>query len=301
LSACSSPSPHVQAEHASLGGDTVARVGSQAIPVSLVGDVTAAERADPPRALAHLIEDALAAAGARAAGLDKDPDVVRAITAAEARVMVAKLHDAALAGGPPTDAEVNDLTAAHWLEVDVPERLRVIHAVVVDPKKPALEGAATSLAAALLATEHAATGADDFEHRAADLPHEGLELKVERLDPFVADGRIASRAGGTLDLDFVRGAAPLAPGGTSAVVRSVFGWHVIRMIERLPERKVPFEERRRLFHDEVVTERTRRALDGLLDDLGHRRSVSFANGVDEMMADATMSLLHGPGAGSPGP
>ena len=73
-SACrSSPSP-AAAAHASLGGDTVARVGDQAIPTSLVADVAASQKVEPSRALAFLVDDALAAAGARAAGFDKTPE-----------------------------------------------------------------------------------------------------------------------------------------------------------------------------------------------------------------------------------
>jgi len=294
--ACGTSSSRARTEHATLGGDTVARVGDEPIPVSLVGSVAAAQKLEPSRALALVVEDALAAVGARAAGLDKSPEVRRATTASLARRVVLRLRAAARDEGPPTDAEVKELTAAHWLEVDLPEQMRVIHTIVVDPKKPELDAAATELAAALAATEVAATGADDFEARAKALPHEGLDVRVERLDPFVADGRVAAPNAGSLDPDFVRGAVGLSPGATSGVVRSKFGWHVIRMLERIPERRVAFEERRRLFRDEVEATRAHRALETLLTELSSRREVAVANGVDEMMTGATMTLLGvGPG------
>jgi hypothetical protein len=301
--ACNSGPSHAQAEHASLGGDTVARVGDLAVPVSLVAGVAAAQKIDPPRALSALVEDALAAAGARAGGLDKTPEVMRASTAARARLVVLRLRAAAREAGPPTDAEVDEVTAAHWLEVDLPERMRVIHAVVVDPKKPELTAAATALAADLAAAEASATSPDDFEARAKALPHGQLEIKVERLDPFVADGRVAMPGASKLELDFVRGAAPLAPGATSGVVHSKFGWHVIRMIERLPERHIDFEERRRLFQEEVFAGRARRSLDRLLGELATKDGVMVENGVDEMMTGATMALFGvAPGlSGSPSP
>jgi parvulin-like peptidyl-prolyl cis-trans isomerase-like protein len=301
--ACSSRPSQAQAEHASLGGDTVARVGDLAVPTSLVASVAAAQKVDPSRALSLLVEDALAAAGARAAGLDKTPEVTRASTAARARLVVLRLRAAAHEAGPPTDAEVNDVTAAHWLEVDLPERMRVIHAVVLEPKKPELTAAATALAADLAAAEATATSPDDFEARAKALPHGELEIKVERLDPFVADGRSAVPGAGKLELDFVHGAAPLSPGATSGVVHSKFGWHVIRMIERLPERRIDFEERRRLFREEVFAGRARRSLDRLLGELASKNGVMVENGVDEMMTGATMALFGvAPGlAGSPSP
>jgi hypothetical protein len=301
-SACrSSPSP-AAAAHASLGGDTVARVGDQAIPTSLVADVAASQKVEPSRALAFLVDDALAAAGARAAGFDKTPEVERATTAARARLVVLRLRDAARAEGLPTEAEVKELTEAHWLEVDLPERMHVIHAVVIDPKKPELESSAATLAAALAAAEATATSPDDFEARAKALPHEGLEVKVEALDPFVADGRTATPAGGMLDPDFVRGAAALAPGETSGVVHSKFGWHVIRMIERLPEHRMPFEERRRRFREEVEAFRGHRALEALLQELASQREVKVENGVDEMMTEVTMKVLGvAPGLSGPTP
>jgi len=303
VAACGSRASRSKAEHAALGGDAVAKVGDLPIPASLVGSVAAAQRVDPSRALALLVDDALAAVGARAAGLDKTPEVMRAMAASRARPVVLRVGAAAHDEGPPTDAEVTEVTALHWLEVDLPERMRVIHAVIIDKKKPGLEAAATELAAALAGTEAAASDPDDFEARAKALPHEGFELKVERLDPFVADGRIALPGAGGLDPDFVRGAATLAPGTTSGVVRSKFGWHVIRMIERLPERRVPFEERRRVFREEVEATRARRALEQLVANLSKKSDVRVANGVDEMMTDATMTLLGvAPGlSGSPTP
>jgi hypothetical protein len=289
---CESQRSPAQAAHASLGGDTIARVGDVSIPVSLVAAVAAAQKVPASGALGLLIDDALAAAGARAAGLNQSAEFQLAETAARARLVVLHVREEARSAGPPTDAEVNLLSERHWLELDLPEQMRVIHAVVMKPKKPELQADAAALAAALAATEAAATSADDFEVRANALSHGAdLEIKVERLDPFVADGRIASPEGGGLDPDFVRGALPLAPGTTSGVVRSAFGWHVIRMIERMPEHRVPFEQRRRLFEEEVQTVRARRALDKLDGELAHKYGVTVSNGVEELMTDGAMMLF----------
>jgi hypothetical protein len=290
--ACETRSSPRQAAHTSLGGDTAARVGDVVISASLVGRVATAQQVPPSQALGSVIDDALAAAGARAAGLDQSAEVNVATTAALARRVVLRLREEARSAGPPTDAEVNLVTEEHWLDVDLPEQMRVVHAIVMDPRKHELEADAVTLAAALAATEAAATGPDDFETRAKALPHDPkLEIKVERLDPFVDDGRVASPGGGTLDPDFVRGAMPLAPGATSGVVRSSFGWHVIRMIERLPQHRIPFEERRRLFEEEVRAIRARRALEKLEEDLAQKYQVTVSNGVEELMTDGVMTFL----------
>jgi parvulin-like peptidyl-prolyl isomerase len=267
-------------------------VGDVTIESSLVARVAVAERVPPSEALGRVIEDALAALGARDAQLDKMEEVEVAMTGLRARLMVQQLRETARAAGPPTDTEVLLVSREHWLEVDLPEQVRVIHAVVLEPKGRALEADAIGLATALAEKEASATSADDFEARAKALPHDAkIEIEVERLDPFVGDGRVATPGGGALDLDFVRGAMSLPVGATSGVVRSSFGWHVIRMIDRLPARRMPFEQRRALFEEEVRTIRGRRALEELEEALAKRHGVTLANGVEELMTTGVMTFL----------
>ncbi len=293
LPGCTERASPPRAEHASLGGSVVARVADEAIPAGLVAEVARAQSISKEAALEGLIADALAARGARAQGLDRTPEVALEVRAARARRVIAALRDRAEAQGPPDDAEVRELTEAHWLEVDLPERMKVVHAVVLKPKEDALAAKAAKVAGAIAAAAALAPTPEDFETQAKAVDAEGLTVKVERLDPFVADGRIASPAGGGYDPDFVRGAVPLPIGGTSGVVRSPFGWHVIRMIDRIPEHRVPLEERRRMFHDEVMTGRARRAKEKLLADLADREHVALANGSDQLMTEAAMATSGG--------
>jgi parvulin-like peptidyl-prolyl isomerase len=287
--ACGSRPSISEAAHGSLGRDVVARVGQVELTKSLVSSVASAQKLSPASALGLLVDDALAAAGAQRDGLDKTPEVTRAVTAAHARGVVLEIREAARDAGPPTDDEVNEVTEAHWAEVDLPERFRVIHAVVLTPKDPAREAEAKALASAIALAEAKAVDEDDFEARAKGVPSGGLEVKVERLDPFVADGRFPK--GGSVVPEFSGPASKLAVGATSGVVATKFGWHVIRMIERLGEHRVPFEERRRIFREEVIARRARRALDKLEEHLVAKYPVSIANGVEQLMTDATMKYL----------
>jgi parvulin-like peptidyl-prolyl isomerase len=290
LAACSSRPSAVEAAHTSLGGDTIARVGSVAIPASLVAEVAKSQQIPASKALGLVVDDALAAAGAEREGLDKTPEVRRAVEAALARTVVLEIRDAARDAGPPTDEEVTEVTQAHWTEVDLPESLRVIHAVVLKPEVAAKEAEAAALASAILAAEAKATSADDFEALANAVPHGDLKVKVERLPPFVADGR-QTNGRGPFDSEFTRAASTLAVGATSGVVVTPYGWHVIRMVERYPEHRVPFEERRRIFTDEVDARRARQALDRLQEQLVAKHPVSIANGCEDLMTEGTMSFL----------
>ena len=88
-----------------------------------------------------------------------------------------------------------------------------------------------------------------------------------------------------MDRDFTRGAFSLGEAGSnSSVVRSKFGWHVIRVLERIPGRHVPLDERRSSLADEVVTRRARDAFDRDLAAARAATSVEVASDADAVMA-----------------
>jgi len=293
------------AAHTTLGGDVVARVGGIDIRTVLVGAVAADHRIAPPAALELLVDDAVAAKGAEARRLGDTADARFAQLAVLARATLAHIR-AEARRAPPTDDEVRSMTAAHWLEVDVPETLVVVHSVARRPKPPdaRAEAAAKAVAAAIAAAEVGATDADDFQARANAVPHAGVEVVTQLLQPFTVDGRVAAPgAPSGLYSKFAAGAAALVtPGETSGVVESEAGWHVIRLLARRPAISVAFDERRRLFAAEIYDRRTRDAVDALEATLRAREPVSRANGVDDLLnlaVPATSSGADPPALGTP--
>jgi len=289
--ACGEPTKKAppQAARATLGGEVVARVGDVTIERSLVASVAAAQHVTPKVALDRLVDDALAAEGARARGLDRTRGADLARRALLARLVADRIHADAVALGLPNDEEVAKLTARHWQSFDVPESLRVVHAVVMrKPTVPKERG--SEVAEGLRVAVALATDAKDFEVRARAVSAQGLEIRVETLPPFVRDGRMIQ--GGSLDATFVEAAFALSqPGSTSGVVETKFGWHVIRLVDRIPPKQVPLEERRVTFAEEANFVRGLDAKRGVVDRWTKTAPVSIDSNAETWMAEAVTAVV----------
>ncbi len=274
------------AEQAVLGGDVAARVGTDVFPVSLVAKVAVAQRVTPRVALKHLVDDAVAANAARAKGLDRELPTSWRLTAARGRLTADRILGDAKRAGAPTDDEINALTARYWREVDRPPAVRVVHAVVLRPKKPdpAAEERARVFAGELRNAVLDAKDADDFIAKAKALPTPaGVEVTAEKLPALVEDGRSVDSDQG-FDATFAKGAFSIAePGMTSAIVETPFGWHVIRLLERLPAQRMPFDARRIAFADEVVAMRAAAAAKARLEALRAQQRVQIAPSAEILM------------------
>jgi peptidyl-prolyl cis-trans isomerase C len=263
-------------------------VGGEDVSVETVARIASATGVRVEAARDRAVADALFASGVRA-----DPARGALLAVSErgvfARALLENLREKARAGGPPSDAEVDSQTRERWLELDRPESVRVTHAVVLT-KTAADDPPARELATQLEQAVRGAETAADFLRRANALPKGSLELRAEALPPVFPDGRMwdpapvpPQRVSGTLDPEFTRAAHALRqPGEQSPVLKTPFGYHVIRLDERLPAVKLGFEERRERLTDVVFALRAKTELDALLEGLKKQTPVELPRSVDEL-------------------
>jgi hypothetical protein len=283
-------------ERGRLPPGVAAIVGSESVMVGTVARIARAQGVSANEARARAIDDALFAAAARA-----DPAEAPRVSVAErgvlARAVLEGLWDQAHALGPPSDDEVSAVTAERWPELDRPPSVRTTHAVV-RVKSPADDASARALAASLAKSLADAKSADEFVSRARAFPSQGLEIRTEELPPVTTDGRLwdpdehpPKPLGGNFDPDFTHAANALGrPSEQSNVVKSAFGYHIIRLEERYPEIRLPLEQRRTLLTDEIYARRAKQELDALMQRLHAAEPVSTERAVEAL----TGLVLTGP-------
>ena len=289
LTACSKPQ-HAQPslQHAQLPAGVVARVGSDEISLVTAQRIAAAQGVTLSVARDRALSDALYAAGARAtfSGRALVPVLERA---ASARALLEGLKSDALAGGPASDAEVAELTALRWREFDRPASARTTHAVAL-VEKPADEPAARAVAQQIYEAVRGVTDPEQFLRLAQAVPHDGVQVRAERLLAVTADGRTFDPekpsavvdSEQSFDLDFAKAAIGLGVGQISEPTTTRFGYHVILCEARLPEQRVPLEDRRVMLHDEVLKRRAERAKQELLARLSAAQPVAVGRAADDL-------------------
>jgi len=267
-----------------LDEGAVARVGSATIPAAAVAAVSAAQGVAPKAALERLLRDTLLAEHARG-----HPAWQARVAGAESAVLARVLLERFRAENdarPVTDAEIHEAVSERWREYDRPVSVRTIHAVV-QFRAEADEPRARVVAEAIRAAVSGATDEAEFERAARAVAADGFTVKVESLDPITAEGDVVTPHGGALVEQYARAAHAIKDvGGTSAVTRTAYGYHVIRLVERLPPQVVPFEEARRRLEPVVRGVRAKTAHSALLRELAQREP----SVVDRAAVDVTGAI-----------
>lgn len=261
---------HENAKATTLGQGGIAHVGETGLSESLVTRVARARQVSARGAIEFLVQDALLWQAGHDQGLEQDPHVLWACTAALASRLADQLEEEARALGRPTDDELATLT--------------VVHAVVLRSTILADENA-LAIARAIEGAVRDASSGDDFEKRASAVPHAGARVVVERIADFGPDGRLPD--GSALDSKFVTAAFALRlPSETSPIVQTSFGWHVLRLIDR----KAPgaaSSSRREDLVDAVTALRARARADAVIRAHEHREPVQVMESADALMASVS--------------
>jgi hypothetical protein len=281
------PSPAGQS--ARLPAGIAAKVGSEQIALATVSRIAQAQSVSPSVARDRAVSDALFAVRARSL-LEASSVLPVAERGAWARAILEGFKADALARGPASDAEVAELTAARWQELDRPETVRTTHAVArVDGSTSDVK--ARAVAERIRDAVRGITEPEAFMRAAQAVPHEGVEVRVERLPAITADGRVyypdnppADAVDQHFDRGFASAAFALAPGQISEPTKTVFGYHVILCEARLPEQRVPFEQRRVRLHDQVIKARAEHAKQELLARLSASTPVQIDRAADDLTA-----------------
>jgi parvulin-like peptidyl-prolyl isomerase len=121
-----------------------------------------------------------------------------------------------------------------------------------------------------------------------------VQVRAERLPAVTADGRTFDPdkpsavvdSEQVFDLDFAKTAIGLGVGQISEPTKTRFGYHVILCEARLPEQRVPLEDRRVMLHDEVLKRRAERAKQELLVRLSAVQPIQVARAADDLTSRA---------------
>jgi hypothetical protein len=264
-----------------------ASVAGELVEARTVARIASARGLERSLARELAIRDALFAAAVRAM-----PERADAVVVAErtnlARLLLEAIEKDAENLGPPTEAELGELSAERWTELDRPPSARTTHALVF-VKKPEDDAPARALAQKLADALGGATASAEFIERAQAFPAAPLEVRAERVGPVTLDGRMwdpSARPGTkfpTVDLVYAQAALALAhPGDQSPIVKSAFGYHVILLDERIDERRTSLDERRTLLHGDIVSRRAKKVFDATVARVRQQTPVEVTRAADSL-------------------
>jgi peptidyl-prolyl cis-trans isomerase C len=254
----------------------VSTVDGYAITVAEVQALATAGGMSPREALSRLQAERLLMIEAERRGFAKNAAVDE--VAQKARVQA--LLDAEAAAVPLSDAEIRAAYEKSKSRFEKAERRASVHVLAGLPRvnpSPEAEAAAKAFIQDVIGQMRTTSDLDAFCQQQAKRSTAQFSVAcekipaVDRASPFVKP---------YLDALF----STPAPGMVPEPVRTVFGWHAIRVTEILPAESVPYEKAAEQLRGELLTERRKARVDALIAELRKAYAVQIADNAAATLA-----------------
>ena len=258
--AASNAGSPASASEASKGGSVVAEIGKEKITLDEINEMIktvpeqykAVAQAHKDMFLDSIINQKLLYAEASKADFDKNPDVQKQLEEARKEIII----KAYLRKEIEDTVRVSDEDAKKYYDANKdkfkePEKLNISH-ILVDN-----EAEAKDILAKL-------KGGADF---AALAKEKSKDASKER------GGELGLIAKGQTVPEFEQAAFALQPGQISEVVKTQFGYHIIKVTERQPEKMMAYEEIKDQLKQMMLSGKQKERFDALLKDLKDKNKV----------------------------
>jgi parvulin-like peptidyl-prolyl isomerase len=259
---------------AALGGQIVSTVDGQAIAVDEVQELARAGLS-PRTALRRLEAERLLVAEATRRGLAKRAPVrevarqalVQALLQAEANAVVV------------SDSEIKAAYEKTLARFERPERRASVHVLAKLPKNPspAADAAAKEFVLGVLPQLAATEDLDGFMLQQRALKSEQFSVVAERLPAVDTHAALVE--------SYLTAMFSLAqPGTVPQPIRTVYGWHAIRVTQILPKESTPYDTAAVMLRAELLLDRRQHRVQQLIDHLRGQYGVQIPKNAGEALA-----------------
>jgi parvulin-like peptidyl-prolyl isomerase len=259
---------------AEVGGEVVSTVDGDPITV---GEVERLARAglSGREALRRLQAERILMAEAMRRDFRDDSNVVDVARQAQVQALLEQTAREVVV----SDAQVRQAYEKNLSRFTTPERRESVHVLARLPKQPSPEeeAAAKAFAEQALPELASAEDLDAFIQRQRQKTSSLFKVVSERIRPMDAKAPLAQPY---LDALF---SIP-KPGVVAQPVRTIYGWHAVRVTQILPKESTPYDEAAATLRSEMLLSRRRERVQQLIETLRAQHRVQITDNVGRALA-----------------